>query len=155
MAKYESSVKQVAYPQGSVYRKLADLNNFGDFKDKINDPANEERLKNIPTDKIGDVKKYIESMEFSTDELSVEVPGFGKLALRVIDREPQKCVKYETVNSPISFRLWIQMLPVTDTTSKLRVTIDADLNFFIRQMVGSKIEKTVEHIADALTMIPY
>ena len=87
MAKYVSSVKQVAYPQGSVFNKLADLNNFGDIKEKISDPANESRLNEIPVDKIGDVKQYIQSMEFSTDDLSVDVPGFGKLSLRIVERE--------------------------------------------------------------------
>ena len=155
MAKYVSSIKQVAYPQGSVFNKLADLNNFGDIKEKITDPANESRLNEIPFDKIGDVKQYIQSMEFSTDDLSLDVPGMGKLSLRIVEREPNKCVKYESVNSPVSFRLWVQMLPVSDLTSKLRVTLDADLNFFVKQMLGSKLEKGVEKIADMLAMMPY
>ena len=64
-------------------------------------------------------------------------------------------MKYESVNSPVSFRLWVQMLPVSDLTSKLRVTLDADLNFFVKQMLGSKLEKGVEKIADMLAMMPY
>ena len=155
MAKYVSDVKQVAYPQESVYNKLSNLNNFGDIKEKINNPSYEERFTGIPADKIGDVKKYIQSMEFTADDVSVEVPGFGNLSMRIVEREPNKCVKYESVNSPVGFRLWVQMLPVTDMTSKIRVTLDADLNFFIKQMLGSKIEKALEKIADMLAIMPY
>ncbi|MBR3455646.1 MAG: SRPBCC family protein [Bacteroidaceae bacterium] len=155
MAKYVSDVKQVGYPQESVYNKLSNLNNFGEIKDKVNNPAYEERFNGIPADKIGDVKKYIQSMEFTADDVSVDVPGFGKLSVRIVEREPMKCVKYESVNSPVGFRLWVQMLPVTEMTSKIRVTLDADLNFFIKQMLGSKIEKAVEKIADMLALMPY
>ena len=155
MAKYVSDVKQVAYPQENVYNKLSNLNNFGDIKEKVNNPSYEERFNGIPADKLGDVKKYIQSMEFTADEVSMEVPGFGKLSMKIVEREPNKCVKYESVNSPVGFRLWVQMLPVTDITSKIRVTLDADLNFFIKQMLGSKLEKGVEKIADMLAIMPY
>lgn len=155
MAKYVSNVKQVAYPQANVFNKLSDLNNFGDIKEKIADPANKARINEIPADKIGDVKKYIQSMDFTSDDVSMDIPGFGKLSLRIVEREPNKCVKYESVNSPVGFRLWVQMLPVTDMTSKIRVTLDADLNFFIKQMLGSKLEKGVEKIADMLAIMPY
>jgi hypothetical protein len=47
------------------------------------------------------------------------------------------------------------MLPVTEMTSKLRVTLDADLNFFVKQMLGSKLEKGVEKLADMLAIMPY
>ena len=155
MAKYVSDAKQVAYPQENVYNKLSNLNNFGDIKEKVNNPSYEERFNGIPADKLGDVKKYIQSMEFTADEVSMEVPGFGKLSMKIVEREPNKCVKYESVNSPVGFRLWVQMLPVTDITSKIRVTLDADLNFFIKQMLGSKLEKGVEKIADMLAIMPY
>ncbi len=155
MAKYVSSVKQVNYPQASVYNKLSNLNNFEDIKQKVTDPAYEARFNEIPADKIGDVKQYIQSMEFTSDDMSVDVPGFGKLALRIVEREPNKCVKFESVNSPVGFRLWVQMLPVTEMTSKLRVTLDADLNFFVKQMLGSKLEKGVEKLADMLAIMPY
>ena len=155
MAKYVSDVKQVAYPQENVYNKLSNLNNFGDIKEKVNNPSYEERFNGIPADKLGDVKKYIQSMEFTADEVSMEVPGFGKLSMKIVEREPNKCVKYESVNSPVGFRLWVQMLPVTDITSKIRVTLDADINFFIKQMLGSKLEKGVEKIADMLAIMPY
>lgn len=155
MAKYVSDVKQVAYPQENVYNKLSNLNNFGDIKEKVNNPSYDERFNGIPADKLGDVKKYIQSMEFTADEVSMEVPGFGKLSMKIVEREPNKCVKYESVNSPVGFRLWVQMLPMTDMTSKIRVTLDADLNFFIKQMLGSKLEKGVEKIADMLAIMPY
>jgi hypothetical protein len=79
----------------------------------------------------------------------------GTVSLQIVDREPEKCVKFSSTNSPVGFKLWIQMLPTGETSSKMKVTIDADLNFFMKQMVGPHLEKGVDKFADMLAMIPY
>ncbi len=136
MSKYESGVKQVAHPQQLVYDTLSDLNNIGRIKDRI------------PADKIQD-------LTFDHDTVSVNVPPVGAITLRIVDREEPKCVKFEAVNSPLPFNLWVQMLPVTDTTSKIRVTVKADIPVFLKPMIGSKLQDGVDKIADALAMLPY
>ncbi len=34
-------------------------------------------------------------------------------AMRIIEREEPKTIKFESANSPLSFNFWIQILPVT------------------------------------------
>ena len=51
--------------------------------------------------------------------------------------------------------MWVQMLPVEEQTSKIRVTIDADIPIFLKGMVSKPLQEAVEKIADALAMIPY
>ena len=152
MAKYESQIKQVPFSQSAVYAKLADLTNLAVIKERFDDPIVQEKL---PADKIEEVRKAVKQMEFTADTVSVPAGPIGSVAVEIVEREPEKCVKFSSTNSPVSFKLWIQMLPTSDTTSKMKVTIDADLNFFMKQMVGPHLEKGVDKFADMLAMIPY
>jgi hypothetical protein len=152
MAKYESQIKAVPYSQSAVYAKMADLTNLAVIKERFDDPAVQAK---IPADKIEEVRNAVKQMEFTADTVSVPAGPIGTIALQIVDREPEKCVKFSSTNSPVGFKLWIQMLPTGDTTSKIKVTIDADLNFFMKQMVGPHLEKGVDKFADMLAMIPY
>ncbi len=152
MAKYESQIKQVPFSQSAVYAKLSDLTNLAVIKERFDDPNVQAK---IPADKIEEVRNAVNQMEFTTDTVSAPAGPIGNIAVQIVDREPEKCVKFTSTNSPVSFKLWVQMLPTGDTTSKLKVTIDADLNFFMKQMVGSHLEKGVDKFADMLAMIPY
>jgi mannitol-specific phosphotransferase system IIBC component len=53
------------------------------------------------------------------------------------------------------FNLWIQVLPVSDMTSKMRVTVKADIPFMLKGMVSGPLQDGVEKIADALAQVPY
>ena len=152
MAKYESQIKQVPYSQSAVYAKLSDLTNLAVIKERFDDPNVQAK---IPADKIEEVRNAVNQMEFTTDTVSAPAGPIGNIAVQIVDREPEKCVKFASTNSPVSFRLWVQMLPTGDTSSKIKVTIDADLNFFMKQMVGGHLEKGVDKFADMLAMIPY
>lgn len=136
MSKFESSIKQIPYPQQSVYDKISNLENLEKVRDRI------------PADKVQD-------FSFDKDSVSVNVSPVGEIKLRIINREEPKCVKFETVQSPMPFNLWIQVLPVTETTSKMKVTVDADIPFMLKGMVSGPLKDGIEKIADALAMIPY
>ncbi len=136
MSKFESSIKQVPYPQQSVYDKISNLENLEKVRDRI------------PADKV-------QEFSFDKDSVSVNVSPVGEIKLRIINREEPKCVKFETVQSPMPFNLWIQVLPVTETTSKMKVTVDADIPFMLKGMVSGPLKDGIEKIADALAMIPY
>jgi hypothetical protein len=51
--------------------------------------------------------------------------------------------------------LWIQVLPVNESSSKMRLTIDADVPFFLKGVVATPLQEAVEKLADALASIPY
>ncbi|MCH5307783.1 MAG: SRPBCC family protein [Prevotella sp.] len=136
MTKFESSVKQIPYPAENVYRNISDLSNLERVRDRV------------PEDKL-------ESFEFDSDSVKVSVPPVGTIKLRIIEREEPKCVKFETEESPMPFNLWIQVLPVTETTSKMKVTVKADIPFMLKSMVSGPLQDGVEKIADALSQIPF
>ena len=134
--KFESSVKQIPYSQEAVYQNISDLRNLEKVRDRV------------PEDKVSD-------FSFDEDTVSLNVPPVGELKLRIIERDEPKCVKFETAQSPVPFNVWIQVLPVTDTTSKMKVTVKAELNPFIKGMVSGPLQDGVEKIADALAQIHY
>ena len=136
MAQFESSVKHVPYPQENVYRNISDLSNLERIRDRV------------PTDKIDD-------FSFDSDAVSVSMPPVGKVTLRIVDREEPKCVKFESVQSPIPFNLWIQVLPVDAENSKMKVTVKADIPLVLRAMLSSPLQDGVEKVAEALSLIQY
>lgn len=153
---FESSVKLINYSQDLVFSKLADLTNLSVIKDRINDPAFQTAVSGqIPQDKLEQIKERIQTMTFDTDSITANVPPIGDLSLRIVDREVPKCIKFEAVNSPIPAHLWIQLLPLAENQCKMKLTIRAELNMFIKAMVSKPFKEGVEKMADMLAMIPY
>ena len=77
---------------------------------------------------------------------------------KVKDRIPQDKIEnleFDHDRSPLPFNFWIQILPVTETTSKMKLTIKADINPFMASMVKKPLQQGIEKIADALQMIKY
>ena len=135
MTKFESNVKQIPYPVEDVYRNISDLSNLERVRDRI------------PQDKLQD-------FQFDSDSVQVSVSPVGTIKLRICDREENKCVKFETEQSPLAFNLWIQVLPVDSASSKMKVTVQADIPFMLKGMVSGPLQDGVEKIADAQSQIP-
>ena len=136
MSKFESSIRQIDYPQQIVFQGLSNLDNLSKVQDRI------------PEDKAKD-------LSFDNDSVSINVPPVGKVTLRIVEREELKTIKFETVESPLPFNFWIQLLPVTETSCKMKLTIKAELNPFIKAMVSSHLQDGIEKIADVLQTIKY
>ncbi len=136
MSKYESSIKTVPYPQENVYRNISDLSNLERIRDRI------------PSDKVQD-------FSFDSDSVTVNVPPVGQVSMRIVERDEPKCVKFEAEQSPMPFNLWIQVLPVDEQTSKMKVTVKADIPFMLQALVSSHLQDGVEKVAEALAQVPY
>ena len=135
-SKFESSVREIKSPQQKVYDALSNLQNLEKIRDRL------------PEDKIQD-------FTFDNDSVSVNVPPVGSIALQIIEREEPKTIKFESVNSPIAFNLWIQLLPLTEETCKMKLTIKAELTPFIKGMVAKPLQEGLEKMADVIQMIQY
>lgn len=136
MTQFESSVKTISYAQERVYNKLSDLNNLESVKDRL------------PADKIKD-------LSFDTDTLSFSISPVGQVTLRICEREPHKCIKFETTNSPLPLNLWIQIVSTDEEECKIKLTIKADINPFIKGMVKKPLQEGLEKMVDMLAMIAY
>ena len=136
MTKFESSIKQIHFPVEDVYRNISDLSNLERVRDRV------------PQEKLQD-------FQFDSDSVQVSVSPVGTIKLRICEREENKCVKFETEQSPMPFNLWIQVLPVDAANSKMKVTVKADIPFMLKGMVSGPLQDGVEKIAEALSQIPF
>ena len=141
MKRIESSVKQIPYPQESVYAKVSDLSNLKYLADRI------------PEDQKNQFKA--EDLLCTPDRVSCTVSPVGQIEVGVIAREPFKCVKMETLRSPIKLTMWIQILSTGSSNCKIKLTVDADLNMFMAKMVEKPLTEAVQKLADMLSMLPY
>lgn len=136
MTQFESSVKVIPYAQGRVYSKLSDLKNLEGVQDRL------------PADKIKEIS-------FDSDSLSFSIAPAGQVTLRICEREPEKCIKFETTTSPLPFNLWIQIVPTAAEECKIKLTIKADVNPFIKGMIQKPLKDGLEKMAEMLSKIPY
>ena len=134
--KFESSVREIPYSQEAVYHRLSDLSLSEQVRDRL------------PEDKREDIT-------FENDTITMSVPPVGSISIRICDREEPKTIKYETANSPLPFNLWVQLLPLTATTCKMRLTIKADLNPFVKGMISKPLKEGLERLADAIAAGTY
>lgn len=136
MNKFESNIKVIPYSQERVYAKLSDLGNLETIKDRL------------PEDKV-------KELSFDVDTLSFQVDPIGKLTLKIVEREPSKCIKLETTQSPLPFNVWIQIVSSAEEECKLKVTIGLELNPFMKAMIQKPLQEGLEKMADLLSAIQY
>ena len=136
MTKFESDVKTIDASQSAVYSMLSN-------------PSNIERVRSlIPEDKV-------KNISYNEDSISIEVEPFGKVAMQIVEREPEKLIKFEAQGAPLPVNLWIQILPTSEKTCKLRVTLGLEVNTFMKAMIQKPAQEGVNKAAEMLSLIQY
>lgn len=136
MTEFVSEVKTIPCNEDRIFCMLSDLSNLDKVKDRI------------PNDKIKD-------FEFDTDTCSFTVAPVGKITFQIVEREPHKTIKFSTTNSPVPLLLWVQLKQVEENDTRMKLTIRAELNAFIKPMVSKPLQDAIEKIANALVALPY
>lgn len=136
MTEFVSEIKQVPQNDERIYVMLSDLSNLERIKDRI------------PQDKIKD-------FEFDSDSCSFSVSPVGKITFQIVDREPCKTIKFQTTNSPVPLFLWIQLKQVQEMDTRMRLTVRAELNSFLKPMVSKPLQDALDKISTVLASLPY
>ncbi|MDR0349814.1 MAG: SRPBCC family protein [Tannerella sp.] len=136
MTEYTSDIKTIPYNDEPVFSMLSDMSNLERIKDRI------------PDDKV-------KGFSFDRDSCSFEINPVGKIEFKIIDREPNKTIKFETVNSPVPINLWIQLKQIKEKTTKMKMTIRADLNPLLKPMVSKPLQDALDKISDVIAALPY
>ncbi|MBO7552945.1 MAG: SRPBCC family protein [Bacteroidaceae bacterium] len=135
MEQIHSSEKEITAPQRVVFDVLSNVDNLTRLKERI------------PEDKLQDVV-------IGEDSISYKSP-MGMVTLKMVEKEPNKTIKYSTVQSPLPFDMWVQLLPITGSQCKMRVTVGLNMNSFMMAMVRKPLTDAVEKIAGLLAQVPY
>jgi carbon monoxide dehydrogenase subunit G len=136
MTEFTSDIKILPYNQEKIYKVLSNMDNLERIKDKI------------PYDKIND-------FSFDRDSCSFSVSPVGKVKFSIIEREPVKTIKFAADQAPVDVNMWIQLLPVAESESKMKLTVKAKLNPFLKPMLSKPLQDGVNKIADILAAVPY
>lgn len=136
MTEFVSEVKTIPFNEDRIFSMLSDLSNLERIKDRI------------PQDKI-------KNFEFDSDSCSLTVDPVGKITFQIVEREPNKTIKFTTTNSPVPLLLWVQLKQVADNDTRLKMTIRADLNPFLKPMVSKPLQDALDKISTVIASLPY
>ena len=144
--KYVSEVKLVNHNQQVVFNYLANFENLSTY---LNSGLIEKITEKIPQIKITNFQSNQDSCKFN-------ITGLGVAEIKIVNREPFKSIKVESSGGlPLSFIFWIQLIPVDQFQTKLRLTLHAEMSMMIKMMAGSKLGEGINQLADTLSKLPY
>jgi len=136
MTDFTSEVKTIPHNDDIIYAMLSDMSNLERVKDRI------------PEDKI-------KNFTFDTDTCSFTVEPVGSVTFQIVERIPNKTIKFSTTTSPVSLLMWIQLKQVAENDTKMKMTVRADLNPFIIQMVSKPLQDAIDKISEIVAQLPY
>ena len=136
MADFTSEVKTIPHNDGKIFSMLSDLSNFERIKDRI------------PHDKI-------KNFSFDADSCSFTIDPVGSITFQIAERIPNNTIKFSTINSPIPILMWIQLKQVTENVTKMKMTVRAELNPFIKPMVSKPLQEAMGKLSETIANLPY
>ncbi len=127
MPKIESRIGKINASAEKIFTFLSDFNNFRNL---------------IPEDRVKD-------WESTEDTCSFSVESLGRFGLRIIEKEPHKLIKITSDDqTPVSLILWTQIQEVEENDSRLRITVDVNVNPFMAVMIKNPLQNFVDTLID-------
>jgi len=125
MSKIESRTGVVKYGDEKVYSFISDFSNFSNL---------------IPGDKISDWQADAEKCSFS-------IAGIGRAGLKYVEKEPFKLIKIKSdEGTPLNLTMWIQLKSIGENDTKVKVTLEPEVNSVMMMMIKSPLEKFLERL---------
>ena len=128
MEKYESKHVRILRPAETVYGVLSRFDN----------------LTPVLADKV-------EGWTADENTCSFKAKGFT-VKLRMEERIEPKHVKIvgDEGGVPMDFAFWIQLHKVSEYDTRLRLVLRIELNMMMKMMIGGKLQKAVDQIAEGI-----
>ncbi len=128
MAKYSSKKGVVSKAPYELYMGLTDLRNI---------------LNMIPQNKReGVIADY--------DSIHAKIQGFD-IGVRIIERTPYSQIVLKDDGAPFAFTVALNFEPALSASQTIfSIDVDADLNFMMKTLLGSKIKDALDKVVDGL-----
>lgn len=130
MDKFESKVVTLNRNDEDIYNFISKFSNFTPF---------------IPTDKV-------EGWSATEDTCKLKVQGI-ETGLKIIERTPFHTIKITGDGAPLEFFLWVQLKQVAENDTKMKLTINAELNFMMKALLKNKLSEGLDAMADQIAMV--
>lgn len=136
MTEFVSEIKKIPFSDEMVFSVLSDLSKLELLKDKL------------PEDKIKDFWCTANSCSFSVDPV-------GKITFDIVEREPNKTIKLKSQGLPFEVNAWIQLVSKGENDTRMKLTLRAKLNPFIKPMVNTPMKDGVDKVSDVIAGLAY
>ena len=84
------------------------------------------------------------------DTIHAEVQGFN-IGVKVTSRTPYSKIEYADDGAPFHFSLKLHFDPAQDPyKTDFQIVLDADLNFMMKTILGSKLQQGLDKVVDTL-----
>ena len=137
MADFTSEIKTIPHCDADIFAVLSDMSNLELAKNRI--PQNDK----------------IKEFTFDKDSCSMKVDPIGNVRFVIIEREPNSTIKFEAEQLPVGLNMWIQLKASSENETKMKLTVRADLNPFLKPMVSKPLQQGLDKVAEMLAAIPY
>ena len=136
MTEFLSDEKKIPYSDESVFRVLSDLSKLDLVKDKL------------PEDRISDFSCDKDSCSFSVDP-------FGSVTFVVTDRVSNKQINFKSQGLPFDVFACIELNAKAEKETLMKLTVRADLNTFIKQMVSTPMREGLDKLSEIIASLSY
>ena len=114
-----------------LYMAFVDMRNFVQF---------------VPEDKRQD-------MQADYDSLKATVQGFT-IGVKITDRTPYSRIAFADDGAPFNFTMVMHFDPAQDPyKTDFQIVLDADLNFMMKTLLGSKLQEALDKVVDSLVAV--
>ena len=122
--KIESKIGKSEFSDQEIYRFISNFNNFKDL---------------LPEGKVS-------AWESSEDECSFNVDPLGRTGLRMVEKSPNSLIKISSRPefSKYQFTIWIQLKKLTETDTRIKVTVEPHVNQMMLPMLKIPLKKFVD-----------
>lgn len=125
---YKSKRGVVSKPPYELYMLFADMRNFLQF---------------LPEDKK-------EGITADYDTINATVQGFN-VGVKVVQRTPYSVISFADNGAPFQFNIDLHFDPAHDPyKTDFQIVLNAELNFMMKTLLGSKLQEGLDKIVDAL-----
>lgn len=131
MSEFKSKRATVSRPPYQLYMGFVDMRNF---------------VQMLPAEKReGVVADY--------DSIHATVQGFD-IGVRVSERTPYSKIAFADDGAPFKFTITMHFDPSTDPyKTDFQIIVDAELNFMMKTLLGSKIKDALDKVVDSLVAV--
>ncbi|GHV55911.1 polyketide cyclase [Bacteroidia bacterium] len=136
MTNFTSDIQIIPHNRQLVYDTLSNMENLAKVKERL------------PEDKFQD-------LIFDRDSCSFSVSMLGQLRIVVVDREAPETIRWAVEKAPVDANLLVQLIPVNENETRMQLTVEANLNPFLKPMLSKPLQEGINRVADILTVVPY
>jgi carbon monoxide dehydrogenase subunit G len=101
-------------------------------------------------------KESLSSWEFHEEGCKLGIGGIGEIELKIAEKVPFKLIKLVSgQQSSYAFTLWLQLKQVAEKDTRIKLTLEAELNPFLEMMAKKPLQQFADKLVDKISEINF